>query len=171
MILKVFSSKFLDELTADAVNSPRRRQHWNIHEDYSESVQRLFNAVEPDSYIRPHRHGIVPRVESMIAIRGLMMLFTFDDEGNVVDMVPFGVSCERRDVAAVVEIPPGRWHTVIALEPGSVMLELKAGPFDPEHPKEMALWAPEDGSREVADYLQGLFRMVDGYEGVQNSEV
>lgn len=161
MKLKVFSSNFLDELISDAVASPRCRQHRNIHEDYSESVQRLFNAVEPDSYIRPHRHGIIPRVETMIAIRGLMMLFTFDDEGDVVNMVPFGVYREGKEIAAVVEIPPGCWHTVIALEPGSVMLELKAGPFDPEHPKEMAPWAPEDGSVEAMGYLRWLFELVD----------
>lgn len=162
MSLKVFSPDYLESLVADAMASPRRRQHRNIHTDYADPSQRLFNAIEPDSYIRPHRHGVVPRAETMIAVRGLMVLFTFDDEGQVIDMVRFGVCWEGKDVAAGVEIPPGCWHSVIALEPGSVLLELKAGPFDPEHPKEMAPWAPEDGSVEVAGYMRGLVEMVGG---------
>lgn len=161
MSLKVFSSVYLDALAAEAAVSPRRRQHRNIHEEYGDPCQRLFNAIEPESYIRPHRHGAVPRDETMMAVRGVMVLFTFDDEGHVVDMVRFGV-CGDEDVAAGVEIPAGCWHTVVALEPGSVLLELKAGPFDPEQPKEMAPWAPEDGSAEAGAYLRGLVEMVGG---------
>jgi len=164
MSLKVFSSGYLDGLSCEAMGSPRRRQHRNIHEEYGDGCQRLFNAIEPESYIRPHRHGVVPRAETMIAVRGMMVLCTFDDEGGVVENVRFGV-CRGEDVALGVEIPAGCWHTVIALEPGSVLLELKAGPFDPEQPKEMALWAPEEGSAAAAGYLQWLVDVVGAADG------
>ena len=59
--MKVFSSQYLDDLTSAAENNPRKRQHRNIHQDYSEYCQRLFNAIEPDSYIRPHRHASDPK--------------------------------------------------------------------------------------------------------------
>ena len=157
MSIKVFSPDYMDDLVFQAKAAPRRRQHRNIHTDYADPCQRLFNAIEPDSYIRPHRHGVVPRAETMIAVRGLMVLVTFDDYGNVVDIVRFGVDGDGQDVAVGVEILPGCWHTVISQKPGSVLLELKAGPFDPAHPKEMAPWAPEEGSAEAVGYLQGLF--------------
>jgi len=160
MSLKVFSLDYLDSLVAVAEVSPRRRQYRNIHEEYGDGCQRLFNAIEPDSYIRPHRHGVVPRAETMIAVRGLMVLLTFDDDGAVVDRVRFGVGAEDRDVAVGVEIPAGCWHTVVALVPGSVLLELKAGPFDPEQPKEMAPWAPEAGTSNSSVYLRGLVDML-----------
>jgi len=159
MSLKVFTLDYLDGLTAEATVSPRRRQHRNIHEEYGDGCQRLFNAIEPDSYIRPHRHGLVPRAETMMAVRGLMVLLTFDDDGAMVDRVRFGVGAVDRDVAVGVEIPAGRWHTVVALVPGSVLLELKAGPFDPDQPKEFASWAPEDSSAEAAGYLRGLVEL------------
>jgi hypothetical protein len=52
------------------------------------------------------------------------------------------------------------WHTVIALEPGCVLLEVKAGPFDPNQPKVLAPWAPEEGSDAAGDYLSRLIERV-----------
>jgi len=160
MGVKIFSSNYLDTLVAEAALSPRLRKHRNIHDNYSEPCQRVFNAIEPDSYIRPHMHGLVPRVETMIAIRGLMALVLFDDDGSITDAIGFGVGTEGHDVAVGVEIPVGTWHTIIAVQPHSVLLELKAGPFDPKQPKEMAPWAPEEGSSEAQLFLQTLCKMV-----------
>jgi cupin fold WbuC family metalloprotein len=98
MTAKVFSVEYLDDVVLQATIAPRLRQHRNIHTDYAESCQRLFNAIEPDSYIRPHRHGLVPRYETMIAVRGLMMLFVFDDHGRVADIAPFEVDSVIRCV-------------------------------------------------------------------------
>lgn len=55
---------------------------------------------------------------------------------------------------AGVEVPPGTWHTIIALTPHAVLLELKAGPFHAGAAKEPALWAPEEGSPEAQTYLR-----------------
>lgn len=48
------------------------------------------------------------------------------------------------------------WHTVIALESGCVLFETKAGPFDPNHPKDLAPWAPDEGSAGALAYLNLL---------------
>jgi cupin fold WbuC family metalloprotein len=160
MGVKIFSSNYLDNLVTEAALSPRLRKHRNIHDNYSEPCQRVFNAIEPDSYIRPHMHGLAPRVETMIAIRGLMALVLFDDDGNIADTVHFGADAEGRNVAVGVEIPVGCWHTIIALQPHSVLLELKAGPFDPKQPKETAPWAPEEGSLEAELFFQTLRKTV-----------
>lgn len=37
------------------------------------------------------------------------------------------------------------WYTIVALDPGCVLLDVKTGPFDPDQPKELAPWAPKDG--------------------------
>jgi cupin fold WbuC family metalloprotein len=158
MSVTVFSTAYLDGLVDQATASPRLRQHRNIHTNYDDPCQRLFNAIEPGSYIRPHRHRIVPRTETMIAVRGLMKLLMFDDAGNIVDSILFSAeSCAKsQDISVGVEIPPDVWHTVIALHPHSVLLEIKAGPFDPAQPKELAPWAPEEGSAEASQYLHTL---------------
>jgi cupin fold WbuC family metalloprotein len=157
--MKIFDSQYLDDLTGQACDSPRLRQHQNIHKSYQDASQRLFNAIEPGSYIRPHRHTSDPREELLIAVRGLMALVTFDGEGSVLDIVHFGTEKYGPNVTVGSEVFPGTWHTVIALVPGCVLLEVKAGPFDPKQPKDLAPWAPEESSALVPDYFNKLFEL------------
>ena len=158
--MKIFSAGYLDELSAQAKASQRQRQHRNVHQSYQDACQRLFNAIEPDSYIRPHRHASDPREELLVAVRGLMVLVTFDDEGNVLEVTRFGTETKGVDLAVGAEVRADTWHTVIALEPGCVLLEVKAGPFDPNQPKNLATWAPEEASPEAGAYLSRLKEMV-----------
>ena len=44
-------------------------------------------------------------------------------------------------------IPAASWHTVIALEENSILLEMKDGPFHFETAKDFAPWASEEGSK------------------------
>lgn len=154
--MRVFSADYLNELTAQAKCSPRKRQHRNIHESYADPCQRLFNAIERDSYIRPHRHAADPRDELLIAVRGSMALVTFDEQGVVTGGVRFGVYRNGEGLAGGAEVPANMWHTVIALGSGCVRLEVKAGPFDPNQPKDLAPWAPDEGSPAALLYLNQL---------------
>lgn len=155
-VMKIFGSDYLNELSAKALGNPRKRQHRNIHLTYQDTCQRLFNAIEPGSYIRPHRHSTDPRDEMLIAVRGSMALVTFDDFGGVNEVIRFGSNKQGEDWAIGAEVAASTWHTVIALEPSSVLLEVKAGPFDPDQPKDLAFWAPEEGSKESSEYLRKL---------------
>ncbi|WP_090139135.1 WbuC family cupin fold metalloprotein [Limnohabitans sp. DM1] len=159
--MKIFSAAQLNALVTQAEVSARLRQHQNIHKAFDEPCQRLFNAIEPGSYIRPHRHASVPRDELLVAIRGLMALVTFDDEGKVQQVVRFGSEKYGPDLAVGVELAPQTWHTVVALVPGSVLLEVKAGPFDPAQPKNLADWAPDEGSERVTEYMNELQKSVE----------
>ena len=111
-----------------------------------------------DSYIRPHRHRSAGSDETLVALRGLFALMTFDDEGLVRHAAPFG--SERCAVemgcALAVIVEATVWHTVLALTPGAVLLECKAGPFDPDAAKDLAPWAPEEGTAAAAAYLGEL---------------
>lgn len=161
MSIKVFSADYLEGLIDLAKKSPRLRQHSNIHVDYSDPCQRLFNAIEPNSYIQPHCHG----VETLFAVRGLMALILFDDDGVIERIQKFGAnsSLAKLDIAIGTETPLNKWHTVIALESGSILLEIKAGPFNPCLPKVLAPWAPEEGAIDSASYLQQLKGRIDKY--------
>lgn len=160
--MKVFSADYLNEVTAQAQCSPRKRQHRNIHQSYADPCQRLFNAIEPGSYIRPHRHATDPRDELLIAVRGSMALVTFDEQGMVTGVVRFGANRNDDRFAVGAEVPANTWHTVIALEPGCVLLEVKAGPFDPNQPKDLAPWAPDEDTVAAKDYLNNLIESVAG---------
>jgi cupin fold WbuC family metalloprotein len=158
--MRIFSRHYLDELTQQAKVNTRLRQHLNIHQSYQEPCQRLFNAIEPGSYIRPHRHASDPRDEMLVAIRGLMALITFEGNGEITRIVRLGTERFGSDTCAAAEVPANVWHTVIALESGCVLLEIKAGPFDPNQPKDLAHWAPEEYSSDAFSYLRLLEQQV-----------
>jgi len=160
--VKIFDPNYLNGLTAEAFANPRKRQHRNIHASYEDPCQRLFNAIEPGSYIRPHRHASDPRDELLIAVRGLMALVTFDELGKVTRVLNFGSEKYGENMAIGVEVPANTWHTVIALKPGCLLLEIKAGPFDPNQPKDLALWAPDEGTEKANAYLNQLMERVAG---------
>lgn len=170
LTMKIFNADYLHELTSEAQGNPRKRQHCNIHECYEDPCQRLFNAIEPGSYIRPHRHATDPRDELLIAVRGLITLLTFDGQGKVTGVVRFGSDRHGEDITIGAEVPANTWHTVIALEPGSVLLEVKAGPFDPSQPKNLAPWAPDEGSPAALAYLNKLTGLVKRYQTGQISD-
>lgn len=150
--MKIINSALLADLSAQAKLTPRLRKNLNLHKSYDEPSQRLLNAMEPDSYIRPHRHLRDPKPESFVGLRGEMVLLIFSDAGVVEKVVPFGPG----EDAIGVDLPPGIWHTVICLQEGSVFYETKPGPFIPSFKKDMATWAPEEGSSEASVYLEKL---------------
>ncbi len=164
MDVKLFEHKFFDDLSERARSNPRRRQHSNIHVDYSEHCQRLFNAIEPDSYIRPHRHASDPRSELLVAICGAMAVVIFDNEGCIERIAKLATEKFAEGSCFAVEVSPMEWHTVIALQKGSILLEVKAGPFNPASPKDFATWAPVENTADAHGYLQGLFVHAESLE-------
>lgn len=153
-----FSLEFLDSLIGEAAQSRRARQHRNIHRSYDDPCQRFLNAIGMESYIRPHRHSLDPKAETLVAVRGLFALLAFDDNGVVQEVIRFGTEKYGKveGLSVGVDFPPGTWHTIIALVHDSVLLELKAGPFDAKAAKEPAPWAPNEGSSQATIYLQEL---------------
>ena len=102
--MKIFDAQYLVELTSQAKGSPRLRQHRNDHQSYLDASQRLLNAIEHRSYIRPHRHASDPREELLIAVRGAMALVTFDDQGDVTNVLRFGTERHGDEMAAGAEV-------------------------------------------------------------------
>lgn len=158
--MKIFDAQYLDSLTGQAKVSTRLRQHRNVHQSYQEASQRLFNAIQPGSYIRPHRHASDPRDELLIAVRGAMAMVTFDDQGAVTNVLRFGTERHGDQLAVGAEVSSSTWHTVIALEPGCVLLEVKAGPFDPNQPKDLAPWAPEENSVAARGFYDRMVELI-----------
>lgn len=156
MSFRCFDRAYVDELSARAARAPRLRQHANLHVSYEEPCQRLFNAIEVDSYIRPHRHKSDPKTETLLAVHGVLTLVLFDESGGVTEAIRFGADGTGSSGVFAVELQPGTWHTVLAEIPGSVLFEVKAGPFDPQSAKEFASWAPDEGDLAVPAYMSLL---------------
>ncbi len=151
--MKVLSSDDLSALSARAVSSTRRRANENLHPTSEDPVQRFCNAVEPGSYVRPHRHPEAGRWELFLILAGRAAVLVFDDVGTVRDRVEL---CAGGGTLAV-EVPPDTWHSLAALESGTVLFELKPGPYRPLGDKDFARWAPAEGE-EGADSLAWWYR-------------
>ena len=55
--MKQIDAALLNSLSAKAKESPRKRAHFNLHPELNDPVQRLCIAMEPNTYVRPHRHS------------------------------------------------------------------------------------------------------------------
>jgi cupin fold WbuC family metalloprotein len=114
--MKIITHKVLDQLSLEASGTERLRKNLNLHDGYDDPCQRLFIAMEPSTYIRPHRHTDPPKPECFMAVRGKMALIVFDDDGVVKQVVPFGDGCDT----LAIDLPAGEWHSIIVLEPSSL---------------------------------------------------
>jgi len=155
-MIRWIDTALLDEVSAEAKASPRGRKNRNFHGDDAQPGHRLLNAIEPGSYIMPHRHLDPNKGETMVVLRGALGLVTFDDAGSVIE----ARKVSHGGMPLGMDIPSGTWHTVFALEPGTVFLEAKAGPYLPLTEKEKATWAPAEGDPAAPAFLARLSKLV-----------
>lgn len=142
----------LKQLIAETQASPRRRKNLNFHDSDQAVSHRLLIAIEPDSYIPPHCHADPNKDETITVVKGRLGLICFDQAGNVTDSVEL---CAAGDTIGIT-IPHGMWHSLVALESGSVFFETKAGPYAPPADNERVSWAPAENTPQAVDYLAGM---------------
>ena len=115
----------LDNLTAQAQASPRLRMNLDLRNSDADSSQRMLNAIEPGSVVPVHRHQ--KTTETMVVLRGRVVEEYYSPDGSVeesVEVAACGPVC-------ALNIPAGRWHSLRALESGTVILEMKDGAYEP----------------------------------------
>lgn len=122
----------LDKLTEEAKASPRLRMNMDLRNSSEDQSQRMLNAIEPGSVLPIHRHQKTS--ETVVCLRG-RLVWEFYDELERICTERIELSPNGQVVA--LNVPAGQWHTVKALESGSVILEMKDGPFEPTGPEDI----------------------------------
>ena len=116
----------LDKLTAQAKASPRLRMNLDLRDSAQDQSQRMLNAIEPGSVVPIHRHQKTS--ETVVVLRGRVVEEYYDDLERMCtatyDLAAGGPIC-------ALNIPAGQWHTLRALDPGTVILEMKDGAYEP----------------------------------------
>ena len=74
----------------------------------------MLNAIEPGSVVPIHRHQKTS--ETVVVLRGRVVA--------TYDLAAGGPIC-------ALNIPAGQWYTLRALDPGTVILEMKDGAYAP----------------------------------------
>ena len=116
----------LDSLTEQAKASPRLRMNYDLRDSAEDTSQRMLNAIEPGSQLPIHRHR--KSSETVVCLRGRLIEEFYDDLERTcterIELSPNGP-------VVALNIPAGQWHTVRALESGTVILEMKNGKYEP----------------------------------------
>ena len=122
----------LDKLTEEAKASPRLRMNLDLRNGDGDQSQRMLNAIEPGSPLPIHRHKHTS--ETVVCLRG-RLVWEFYDELERICTERIELSPNGQVVA--LNVPAGQWHTVKALESGSVIIEMKNGPYEPIGPEDI----------------------------------
>lgn len=150
--MKIVTLELLDQISNEARQSPRLRHNHNLHPANTSRCHRLLNAIEPASYIRPHRHLDLEKDEAFILLRGRLGIILFAADGSVAETVLLHQATGN----LAVDITNGVYHTAVSLETGTVFYEAKAGPYLPLTEQEKAGWAPAEGDWSALGYLEEL---------------
>ena len=125
----IIDKQILDGLTARAKESPRQRMNLDLRNSPEDQSQRMLNAIEPGTVLPIHRHRTTS--ETVVCLRGHFEEYFYDADGkltDVIDMVPGGT---------LINIPIDQWHSLKSLESGTVLLEIKDGPYAPLGPEDV----------------------------------
>jgi cupin fold WbuC family metalloprotein len=126
MMNEKITQGLLDSLTEQAKASPRLRMNLDLRNSAEDGSQRMLNAIEPGSPLPIHRHRHTS--ETVVCLRGRLVWEYYDDLERIctetIELTPNGQT-------VALNIPAGQWHTVRALESGSVILEMKDGAYEP----------------------------------------
>lgn len=144
----------LNQLSNQALQSKRLRKNFNFHTEASDVLQRMLNAIEPGTYVQPHKHESPDKREVFIVLRGRVLVVEFTSQGDIASHVVLDHSTGH----FAVEFAPGIYHAMYSLQTGTVVYELKDGPYSPADDKHFASWAPREGDAGCSEYLSTLFQ-------------
>lgn len=119
----LIDNNLLDQVTEQAKDSDRLRMNYNLHDSLDAKAQRLLNALEPGTVLPIHRHRHT--AETYIVLRGSIIVIFYDD--NKIPVEQHLISPEQGVYG--VHIPAGQWHTLEVKESGTVIFEVKDGPY------------------------------------------
>ncbi len=122
----IINQSLLNQLTEQAKTSPRLRMNYDLRNSEDDGSQRMLNAIEPGSPERIHRHQHTS--ETVVCIRGRVVEEFYDELERIctdsIVLTPNGPN-------VAVNIPAGQWHSIRAVESGSVVLAVKDGRYEP----------------------------------------
>ena len=136
----LLNHQLLEEITEQARQNPRLRMNYNLHDSLDAKAQRLFNAMEPGTVLPVHRHRNTS--ETYILIRGAIRVLLYDDNKTLISS--YEISDKNDNFG--FHIPKGQWHTLEVLKSGTVIFEVKEGPYAPLSDEDILVI--ENGSRK-----------------------
>ena len=145
--LKRLDQTLFNQVAEVARQHPRLRKNQNFHQE-SDLVQRFLNVLQPGTYVRPHRHvrdQPGTGFECFLVLQGAIGLLVMDSSGLIIQQERL----EAKGPLRGIELAENQFHTLVALEPDTVMFELKQGPYQPTEDKDFLRGFPLEGCEEA----------------------
>jgi cupin fold WbuC family metalloprotein len=149
--VNLITASLFDRVGELAEKSPRLRINHNFHSGPTDNPHRFLNVLLRGTYIQPHRHSDPPKSESFLVLEGIADVIIFDDRGSVTARYRLGGGPPESRLWGV-DLPPGVWHTILAVTERVVCFEVKPGPWEPATDKEFAAWAPAENDPGARAY-------------------
>ena len=127
----LINDQLLNTVTGQAKASSRLRMNFNLHDSLDAKAQRLLNALEPETVLPAHRHSHT--AETYIVLRGSIRVMFYNDAKLLT--AEFLIDPKEKEYG--IHIPAGQWHTLEVLESGTVIFEVKDGPYAPLQPEDI----------------------------------
>ncbi|MGL4518568.1 MAG: WbuC family cupin fold metalloprotein [Phocaeicola sp.] len=119
----IIDNELLNQVTAQAQQSERLRMNFNFHDSPDAAVQQLLNALEPGTVVPIHRHRHT--AESYLLLRGKLRVTFYTEAKEVKEQFLLDPLAGNYGI----HIPQGTWHGLEVLEKGTVIYEVKEGPY------------------------------------------
>jgi cupin fold WbuC family metalloprotein len=121
--MKIIDKKLLDKVSDKAKSNVRLRMNHNLHPSLDSNAQRLLNALEPGTVIPIHRHSDTS--ETYVILRGSLNMLLFNDKKELTARVELNPLKGKYGI----DLPKNQWHTLEVLETGTIIFEVKDGPY------------------------------------------
>ena len=84
--MKRIDGKLIRSLNNQAKRSDRKRINYNFHDGSQDPLQRMLNAMQPGTYLQPHKHENPDKREVFLALTGRFVVIQFNDDGPTVSL-------------------------------------------------------------------------------------
>ena len=125
--MKIIGNEIISQVHKQAGESPRLRMNYNIHESLEEDVHKLLNSLQPGTVMPIHRHLHPAKKETFVLLQGALEVRKYNDDKTIAEK--YVMSHESGNI--ICEIMPEEWHSFVVLEPDTLILEIKKGPYVP----------------------------------------
>jgi cupin fold WbuC family metalloprotein len=149
-LIAKMSQDEVEENLLNAINSDRKRFPKILHSPGDE-FNRVINFIAKDSYMQPHLHPGVEKIEIIRILHGSAAVVFFDDLGTINNSTIL-----KNGAVEAIEVPAFTWHTYVMLTDYVVTYETMMGVYRPDTWKHLADWAPKEGSEISFEYLSLL---------------
>ena len=129
----LINNEFINTLLAQAKESSRLRQHYDLRNSAADTSQRMLNALLPGTEVAIHRHE--ETAETVVCLMGKLEEVMYeeilqDSSGERTFREISRQLLSSKEGLYGMQIPAGVWHTVHVIEP-SVIFEAKDGAYMP----------------------------------------